>query len=76
LIAGRKPFEGNSALELLPKVARGEFPRPRQLNPAIARALEAICLKAMSRQPADRYSTAEQLADDLQRYLADEPVGA
>ena len=62
--------------EVLQKVERGDFPPPRQLRPDTPRPLEAICLKAMAREPAARYATALELAADLERWLADEPVRA
>jgi WD40 repeat protein/serine/threonine protein kinase len=76
LIVGRGPFEGSSTPEALARLARGDFARPRQANPAVDPALEAICLQAMKTQPADRYAAATDLADDIERYLADEPVSA
>src|SRR5262249_48749205 len=57
-------------------VQRGEFPPPQHWKPAIPRALEAICLKAMALQPEKRYATALDLAADLEHWLADEPVAA
>src|SRR5262249_37523824 len=48
----------------------------RSLNPNISRALQAVCLEALAPKPADRYQTARALADDLERWLADEPVSA
>ncbi|MFM7520529.1 MAG: protein kinase domain-containing protein [Planctomycetota bacterium] len=57
-------------------VIRGTFPRPSRKRPDVPRALEAICLKAMARRPEDRYASAEALAADIKRYLADEPVSA
>ena len=54
----------------------GEFPPPRRLDPAIDAALEAVCLKAMAHRPEDRYATAAALAEDLERWAADEPVTA
>ena len=62
--------------ELLPKVERGDFAPPRQLQGWIDPALEAICLKAMTTDPAQRYATPRALADDVEHWLADEPVGA
>jgi tRNA A-37 threonylcarbamoyl transferase component Bud32/tetratricopeptide (TPR) repeat protein len=54
----------------------GPFPRPRQLNPQVAPALEAISSKALARQPEDRYPSATALARDIKCWLADEPVSA
>ena len=55
---------------------KGEFAPPRQLDPSIDRALEAVCLKAMALEPEDRYATPRALADDIERWMADEPVTA
>jgi tetratricopeptide (TPR) repeat protein/tRNA A-37 threonylcarbamoyl transferase component Bud32 len=76
LLTGRPPFAGDSLGELLEKVTRGDFPPLRQLRPDTPRALEAICLKAMALEPAARYATALELAADMERWLADEPVSA
>ena len=73
ILTGRAAFQGDSR-EFLADVIRGVFPRPRQVNPEVAPALEAICLKAMAREPGDRYPTAKDLAADIERWLADEPV--
>ena len=73
LLTGKPPFEGDVG-EVLRKVGRGEFPRPRQLDPSIDPALEAICLKAMATRPEDRYPSCRSLADDVERWEADEPV--
>ena len=50
--------------------------RPRQLDPTIDRALEAVCLKAMALRPEDRYASPRALAEDVERWMADEPVSA
>ena len=50
--------------------------RRDQLDPAIDRALEAVCLKAMATKPEDRYGSCRALADDIERWMADEPVTA
>jgi serine/threonine-protein kinase len=77
LLTGRGPFEDRKILPaLLEAVRRGDFPRPRALAPHIPPALEAICLKAMAVRPEDRYVTPRALAEDLDRWLADEPVSA
>ena len=56
LLTGRPPFEGDDVGEVLRKVQRGEFRPPRQLDPSIDKALEAVCLKAMAARPEDRYA--------------------
>jgi len=76
LLTGRAPFEGNRAGAVLEKVRRGEFPKPRTVRPDVPKPLQAICLKAMALQPANRYATPRALSDDVERWLADEPVGA
>jgi serine/threonine-protein kinase len=76
LLTGKPPFEDAEIGELLRKVQRGEFAPPRRIDPSIDRALEAICLKAMTLNPDDRYETARALADDIDRWMADEPVTA
>jgi serine/threonine-protein kinase len=76
LLTGRAPFDGADIVELLHKVERGDFPPPRQLKPWIHPALEAICLKAMATDPARRYESPRKLTDDIEHWLADEPVSA
>jgi serine/threonine-protein kinase len=75
LLTGRAPFEGDVD-DVLRAVKRGGFPSPQALDPSIDPALEAVCLKAMAMEPADRYATPRVLAEDLERWLADEPVAA
>jgi serine/threonine-protein kinase len=76
LLTGRPPYEGDDIGTILRHVQNGEFPPPRQLNPTIDRALEAVCLKAMAPKPEDRYESCRALAGDIERWLADEPVSA
>jgi serine/threonine-protein kinase len=76
LLTGQAPFAGTHARDFLERVQQGKFPRPRQINKKIEPALEAICLKAMAHRPEERYSTAMELAADLEHWLADEPVSA
>jgi WD40 repeat protein/serine/threonine protein kinase len=76
LLTGRVPVEGSDAAMLLAQVQLGEFPRPRQVVPTIPSAIEAVCLKAMALEPANRYGSARELGEELERFLADEPVRA
>jgi WD40 repeat protein/serine/threonine protein kinase len=74
LLTGRSPFSEANVLLLLEQVCQGCFLRPRQVKAAVPSALEAVCLKAMAGRPADRYPSPRALADDVERWLADEPV--
>src|SRR5439155_2529694 len=76
LSAGRPAVEGGDRQELLRQVAFEE-PRPlRRLNRAAPAELETIIGKAMEKNPADRYATAQELADDLRRFLEEKPIAA
>jgi tetratricopeptide (TPR) repeat protein len=74
LLTGRTPFHGQRKVRSF--CIRGKFPAPRRVKPAVPRALEAVCLKAMALRPEARYATALDLAADLERWLAGEPVAA
>jgi serine/threonine protein kinase len=74
-LTGERPFRGNRRMLIL-QVLEDEPRPPRQLNDKIPRDLETVCLKAMAKSPARRYATAKELADDLRRYLGDEPIRA
>jgi serine/threonine-protein kinase len=76
LLTGQPAFTGRHVGDVLEKVRRGQFRPPRQYVKSVPRALEAICLKAMARQPEARYAGAEALATDLEHWLADAPVSA
>jgi len=75
LLTGTRPFDGTFD-EVLRAVVAREPTRPRQLDRDIPRDLELICVKAMAKLPADRYQTAEELAEDLQRFLGGVPIQA
>ncbi len=76
ILSGRQPRSGKTVFEVI-KRAREEPPRPlRTINPLVPRALEAICSKAMAHRMEDRYQTASELAEDIQRFVAGEPVSA
>jgi serine/threonine-protein kinase len=75
LLAGELPFRGNSRM-LLHQVLHDEPAPPRSLNDRIPRDLETICLKALAKEPHRRYATSSELAADLRRWLAGEPITA
>jgi anti-anti-sigma factor len=70
LLCGRPPFGDRPVWERLRRVREEEPPPPRQLVPEVPRNLETICLKAIAKHIADRYSTAADLAADLRGWLA------
>jgi eukaryotic-like serine/threonine-protein kinase len=72
LLTGKPPHEDNDVGEILRKVQWGEFAPPRRLDPSIDKGLEGICLKAMALKPEDRYSSCRALAEDIERWMADE----
>ncbi|MFI5458650.1 MAG: protein kinase [Isosphaerales bacterium] len=76
LLTGKPPFENEDIGVILRAVQDGHFQRPSRLDPLLDKALEAICLKAMATRPEDRYAAPKALADDLDRWMADEPVTA
>ena len=76
LLTGKPPYEGDDAGELLRRVQRGDFVRPRQLDSSIDPPLEAVCSQAMATKPEDRYRSCRQLAEEVERWMADEPVVA
>jgi serine/threonine-protein kinase len=76
LLTCEPPYDGDDVGTLLRRVQRGDFVRPRQLDPSIDPPLEAVCSKALATNPEDRYGSCRQLAEDLERWMADEPVAA
>ena len=74
LLTGLAPFTSDEVAVVMRKVQAGEFPALRQVNRRVPGALEAICLKAMALRQEDRYAAPRALADDIERWLADEPV--
>jgi WD40 repeat protein/serine/threonine protein kinase len=76
LLTGRLPFNRDSTLELLRAVTSDEPPRPRRLQPRLPRDLEAITLHCLEKEPAKRYASAIELADDLRRFLAGKAIAA
>jgi WD40 repeat protein/serine/threonine protein kinase len=76
LLTLRPAFDETDRNKLVAQVMHSEPPRPRQLCPEIPRDLETIVLKAMDRDPGRRYQTATELAEDLKRFTAGEPIRA
>lgn len=76
VLTSRRPIQGENLSQVLEMVKAGDFPPPRQVNPRISKALEAICLRAMATAPCERYASPQALAEDVERFLADEPVAA
>jgi serine/threonine protein kinase len=75
LLTGELPFKGNARM-LLHHVLHDEPKPPRKRDAMVPRDLETVCLKAMAKEPTRRYATAGELAVDLRRFLAGEPVQA
>jgi serine/threonine protein kinase/WD40 repeat protein len=69
-------FPGNGRQELLRQIAFDEPKPPRRINKSVPLELETIVLKAMAKNPAGRYATAQEMADDLARFLEDKPIRA
>jgi lipoprotein NlpI len=76
LLTGRPPFKGSSKRETLEQVCTREPVPVRQLQPAVPRDLETICLKGLRKDPRQRYASAAALADDVQRWLDGRPIHA
>jgi predicted Ser/Thr protein kinase/tetratricopeptide (TPR) repeat protein len=76
LVTFHPPFEGATLLELIRRVMFERPARPRQINPRLHRDIELIVLKAMSPELPHRYATASELARDIERFLAGEPIQA
>ena len=76
ILCGRPPFRGEDLPALLRRVQEGDVESPRGVREDVPKALEAVCLKAMSLRPRDRYGSPKELADEIERWLADEPVAA
>lgn len=76
LLAGRLPFDDQDVLRMLMEVQTQEAPSPRKFKPAISVDLATICMKCLNKAPEQRYTSAAALADDLSRYLNNEPIHA
>jgi tetratricopeptide (TPR) repeat protein/tRNA A-37 threonylcarbamoyl transferase component Bud32 len=76
ILTGRAPYVGADTKGLLQQVRAGSLAPPRQIVPETPAALESVCLKAMAHARERRYVSAGELADEVQRWLADEPIQA
>jgi serine/threonine protein kinase len=74
LLTFRPAFDGKNRAELIAAVQRASPARPRTLNPEVPNDLETIVLKAIEPDPAHRYQTGQELADDLLRFVEDRPI--
>jgi WD40 repeat protein len=74
LVSGRPPFKGADAIDTLDQVRTREPVPPRMLEPKLPRDLETITLKCLRKDAGQRYGTAKELADDLDRFLAGQPI--
>lgn len=74
MLAGQPPFRGETLDDSLQNTIAGTLTPPRQLNAQVPKPLEAICLKAMKNTKSKRYPSALAMAEDIESYLADEPV--
>jgi serine/threonine-protein kinase len=76
LLTLRPAFDSSDRLQLMERIIHQEPPRPRDLDPRIPRDLETVVLKAIDKDPARRYPSADELAEDLRRFAEDEPIRA
>ena len=76
MLTGRPPFKGASIAETLEQVRLQDPAPPRRLRPQAPKDLETICLKCLAKKPDNRYGDAQRLAEDLDRFLLDQPIHA
>ena len=75
ILTGHLPFDGRGNDEdVKNKIQKGDFASPRSLSPEVPSVLEAICVRAMALAPADRYASASTMIDEIENWMADEPI--
>lgn len=74
ILTGQPPHKEDSIEKLLKRISQGHLTRPREITRDVAPALESICLKAMAKDPVNRYGNPIEIADDVNRWMADQPV--
>src|SRR5262249_24948401 len=74
LLTGRRPFRGETRDELLAQITTVEPRPPGQIDDAVPKELDRICLRALSKRASERYSTAKDMAEDLRQFFAQETV--
>jgi tRNA A-37 threonylcarbamoyl transferase component Bud32 len=74
LLTGRPPYLGQSPIDVVRAIVTSDPPRARSVNPSVPAALDAICARAMARQPEHRYPSASELGADVERWLGGESV--
>ena len=76
LLTLRPAFSASSRQEMVQRILHDDPVRPRRINPSIPRDLETIIFKSIEKEPSARYGSAHELADDLKRFLEDQPIRA
>src|SRR5262249_22921115 len=74
VLTGQPPYRDEDRDRVLAQARQGKVTPPRSLHWGVPRPLEAVCLKALAERPEDRYQSAGELAEELKRWLAGEPV--
>jgi serine/threonine-protein kinase len=76
ILTGRPPFLGETLMEIYGRIVREDPVPPKAANPSLPHDLQTIALKALEKDPARRYASAREFADDLRQHLAGEPIQA